>query len=117
MRRPVLLAIVFASAFAAPPAQAGPAPRLTADGLGALRVGMTEAEAIRRFGLHLEQSDGEECHVLLSRDSQLMVFVRKGHVGSVTVMDASRVRTDAMMPAPSSRRSMSHRRICGCVIG
>jgi len=69
-------------------------PRLTAEGWGGLRVGMAEADAVRRFRLHVEQADDADCHVLFSADSRLMVMIRDGKVGSVAVFGLPRILTD-----------------------
>lgn len=92
------LALIAEPAAGRPPSQA----RLTPDGWGALRVGMAEADAVRRFGLHLEQADGEDCHLLFSADSRLMVLARDGKVASVAVFGSHRVRTDRGLHIGSS---------------
>ena len=73
---------------------AAKAPVLTADGWGALRVGMPEAEAVRRFHLRTEQADDEECHVLFSQNEHLMVMTSDGKVGSITILGRPDVLTD-----------------------
>jgi len=95
MQRGALL-IGLMAAIATAPASAGPkpAPRLTADGWGALRVGMPEADAIRRFHLRIEQADSEECHALWSGDERLMVLTAYGKVASVAVYRRPQVLTD-----------------------
>ena len=69
-------------------------PPLTPAGWGDLRVGMTEAEAGRRFGLRSTPVDGD-CHYLeLPHRTDLTGLGRAGRIGSLLAGDETRLRTD-----------------------
>jgi hypothetical protein len=74
-------------------ASAAPPP-LTADGWGALRIGMPESEAVRRFGLVSTAVDGD-CHAIeFTGRIDLTGMARNGRIASLVAGGESRLRTD-----------------------
>lgn len=68
---------------------------LTPDGWGALRIGMGEAEAVRRFRLRLVDAIEHDCHVLeVPRRPGMRVMTLNGKVDSIVVTQATPLRTD-----------------------
>lgn len=95
-RRPLRLAALLAAL--ATGAIAAPEPVLTPEGWGALRIGMGEAEVVRRFGVALAPDDGVnsfDCRESrLPGPSRITVMTERGRVTLLTLYDASPVRTD-----------------------
>lgn len=86
-----LAAAVGATATAAAPRKE---PPLTPLGWGALRIGMPESEAVRRFGLIPRPTDGE-CDVLeFPGRNDVSALARKGRVARVEIGGDSGLRTD-----------------------
>lgn len=85
-----LLAAGLTSVAAASPSP----PRLTPDGWGALRIGMQEVEAARRFGMVSTEVDGDCHHIEFPGHTDLTGIARKGRVASLLLGGASRLRTD-----------------------
>ena len=74
-------------------------PRLTPDGWGALRIGMAEREAVRRFGLRDGDPQGEvtgpECRQYQAPAwPQLEVMTEDGRVTRISLYRKGPIRTD-----------------------
>ena len=71
---------------------------LTADGWGGLKIGMREADAVRRFGLKVPPDDGvnsTDCRQLFMRGrSGILVMTEKGRVTRITIFGTSQLKTD-----------------------
>lgn len=81
------------------PAGAAEPPRLTPDGWGALRIGMGEREAVRRFGLRNVDPEGEvtgpECRQYhVPSRPQLDVMTEDGRVTRISLYRKGAIRTD-----------------------
>ncbi len=99
MRPWAALATVLAASAWALASQAGPAaPPLTAAGWGELRIGMSEADVVRRFGLVLAPDDGVNSAACresrLPGDSGLTVMTEDGKVTRLTLYGPSPLKTD-----------------------
>lgn len=75
-----------------------PAPRITPGGWGEFRIGMTESELARRFGVTLAPDDGvnsSECRESeMPGGAGLVVMTERGEVTRITLYHASPLRTD-----------------------
>lgn len=89
------------------------APPLTPEGWGDLRVGMSEAEAVRRFGLVLAPDDGVNSDACRETPVPgvpgLFVMTEEGEVTRLTLYGESPIRTDRNLtigsPAAEVRRA------------
>lgn len=80
------------------PAVAAPPP-VTSNGWGDLRIGLREAEAVRRFGLRNQDADGSvtgpECReYLMPARPQVLVMTQDGRVTRISLHDKGAIRTD-----------------------
>lgn len=100
MGRPAVRAVALAAVMTALAATAALAadPPLTPAGWGELRIGMSEVEAVRRFGLILAPDDGVNgpaCRESrLPGPSGLTVMTEAGKVTRLTLYDRSPLKTD-----------------------
>jgi hypothetical protein len=98
-----LLMTACATAIAAAPRKD---PPLTPLGWGELRIGMSEAEAVRRFGL-VAQSTGSDCDVLdFPGRSDISGLARNGRLARIEIGGDSRLRTDRGVRIGSSEAAV-----------
>lgn len=91
---PGVLAAILLAAAAPPPL------RLTADGWGELKIGMREADAVRRFRLNVPSSDdgvsSEACRELTfpKGGPNLVVMAEEGRITRISIFHDGPTRTD-----------------------
>jgi hypothetical protein len=94
-RLPLIGALSFAAASAG---IAADTPRLTPAGVGDLKIGMRERDAVRRFHLKVARDDGVssfECREnAWPAHPDVWVMAERGKVTRITIEGASRLRTD-----------------------
>lgn len=76
------------------------APPLTPDGWGELKIGMREADAVRRFGLRDPDPEGVvnsfECRELdLPGQSQITVMAESGRITRISISSRGPIRTES----------------------
>jgi hypothetical protein len=104
--RSIFAGALLAAGLASAGAASQPPPPLTPEGWGAVRIGMPEAEATRRFGMVSTYVDGD-CHQLEFRGRiDLTGIAQKGRIASLMVGGASRLRTDRGIRIGSTERDV-----------
>lgn len=107
MRWALLLAGAFGAALIGSAAAAAQSrPVLTPDGLGPVRIGMSEAEAVRRFGMVSTVVDGDCHHIEFPDRPFLSGIARAGRLASLLVFENPRVRTDRGLRIGSSEAAV-----------
>jgi hypothetical protein len=81
---------------AKPPAPAGKVIPLTSEGFGALKIGMTEAEASTAIGGFKDGEASAECHERAVMDASLglVVMFEEGRISRISAGEGSHVQTD-----------------------
>lgn len=93
----LMLSALIAALLAGAPA---PVPPLTPDGWGELRIGMSEAEAVRKFRLNVPSDDdgvsSEACRELAfpKGGPDLVAMAENGRISRISAYDGSTIRTD-----------------------
>jgi len=85
---------------------AAPRPVLTPDGMGAIRIGMSEAEAARRFGMVSTEVDGDCHHLEFPGRVDLTGLARKGRIAGLLASGESQLRTDRGIRIGSTERDV-----------